>query len=230
MQIIILAGGKGKRLGEKYKDIPKPFIKVDKYSIIEKLIQSFNKFNYKDFIICCDHRVKVAESLVSKNIKEKNNIKFVNTGKNSNTLLRIYKVKKFINKSFFFVVYGDGIANINFKKLIEHHEKSKKKITLTCYPFTPDKGILYLNMTKKKFKFYEKIKLNNFWINIGYFVINTDMLKFIENKNISFERKFINKYIKENKVNFYKFNKTWMCLDHCKDLDKLKLFFKKKKL
>ena len=89
MQIIILAGGKGKRLGEKYKDIPKPFIKVDKYSIIEKLIQSFNKFNYKDFIICCDHRVKVAESLVSKNIKEKNNIKFVNTGKNCNTLLRI---------------------------------------------------------------------------------------------------------------------------------------------
>ena len=230
MQIIILAGGKGKRLGEKYKDIPKPFIKVDKYSIIEKLIQSFNKFNYKDFIICCDHRVKVAESLVSKNIKEKNNIKFVNTGKNCNTLLRIYKVKKFINKSFFFVVYGDGIANINFKKLIEHHKKSKKKITLTCYPFTPDKGILYLNMTKKNFKFYEKLKLNNFWINIGYFVINTDMLNFIENKNVSFERKFINKYIKENKVNFYKFNKTWMCLDHCKDLDKLKLFFKKKKL
>ena len=55
------------------------------------------------------------------------------------------------------------------------------------------------------------------------------MLNFIENKNVSFERKFINKYIKENKVNFYKFNKTWMCLDHCKDLDKLKLFLRKKK-
>ena len=63
-------------------------------------------------------------------------------------------------------------------------------------------------MKKRKFKFYEKIRLKNFWINIGYFVINTEMLKFIVNKNQSFEEKFINKYIKENKVNFYKFNKT----------------------
>ena len=134
MKIIILAGGKGKRLGEKYKNIPKPFVKVDKYSIIEKLIKYFNKFNYRDFIICCEHRVKIAESLINKKIKKKNNIKFINTGKDSNTLLRIYKIKKLINTNFFFVVYGDGIANINLKKLIKHHKKSKKKITLTCYP------------------------------------------------------------------------------------------------
>ena len=49
--------------------------------------------NYKDFIICCDHRVKVAESLVSKNIKEKNNIKFVNTGKNSNSRYYTEKIQ-----------------------------------------------------------------------------------------------------------------------------------------
>ena len=220
MKVVILAGGKGVRLGEKYKKIPKPFVKINNYSIAENLINLFNSYGYKDFIICCDHRNNIAKKLVQKSILENNNLKFINTGRNSNTLLRIYKIKKYLDNNDFFLCYGDGLANLNINKLKKNHIQNKKHITMTCYPYTPDKGII--KITNKRHKFYEKVLMRNYWVNIGFFIITKKILNKIKNKNISFEETLLKNCILKDKVNFYKFKGKWQCLDTQKDIEKIK--------
>jgi len=225
MKIVILAGGKSTRLGDIAKTVSKPFVKIDKESIIEKLIHLFNKYEFQDFIVCCDPRVKLAKKTVNKALKKKNNIKFINTGKNSSTLKRIFKIKNFLDNNSFILVYGDGIADLNIKKLLNSHKKSKKPISMTCYPFTPDKGLLKFS---KNIEFYEKSPIKNYWVNIGFFVVNQSLIKMINNKNLPFEEEIVQKYIKKNKVNYFKHKGLWQCLDNPKEYQILKSLFKKK--
>jgi len=222
MKVVILAGGKGIRLGDKYKNIPKPFVKIRKTSIIEKLIIFFNFYGYNEFVICCDNRVNIAKKLINKSLINNNKIKFVNTGQNSNTSLRIFKVKKYIKDENFFLTYGDGISDIDLNQLVTSHKKNKKLITISCYPFTPDKGILKFNQDKNSYKFYEKTIMKDYWVNIGFFIINKKILDKIGSNNISFEETLLKKHITKNKVNFYKHKGMWQYLDTAKDLQKLK--------
>ena len=230
MKVVILAGGKGLRLGRDYRKIPKPFIKINQFSILERLVKLFNKYNYKEFIICCDDRVNIAKKMINKNIYKKNKIKLVNTGNNSNTLLRIFKIKKLIGNEDFFLTYGDGLANINLNKVKNNHDKSKRDISMTCYPFEPEKGILFFDKTSNNHIFYEKKKIKDFWINIGFFIINNKILKLIPKKNLSFEKTLLKKLIFKDKVNYFKFKGLWKCMDHQKDMKILKSLIKKKKL
>ena len=230
MKVVILAGGKGTRLGNNYKKIPKPFIKIDRYSIIEKLIKLFNKHKYNNFIICCDNRTKIAKKMITKELYINNQIKLINTGVNSNTLLRIYKIKKLIGIEDFFLVYGDCLANINLIKLKKDHDHNKKNITMSCYPFVPDKGVIHYNPSSKEHIFYEKKRIKNYWVNIGFFIINNKILNLINKKNLSFEKTLLNKFILKKKVNYFKYKGIWKCMDHQKDMNILKSLIKQKKL
>ena len=51
MKCVILAGGKGSRISEISKNIPKPMIKILGKPIIIKIMQHYSKFGFKDFII-----------------------------------------------------------------------------------------------------------------------------------------------------------------------------------
>ena len=48
MKVVILCGGKGTRLSEETKNIPKPMVKIGSYPILEHIINIYKKFGYKD--------------------------------------------------------------------------------------------------------------------------------------------------------------------------------------
>ena len=45
---------------------------------------------------------------------------------------RLKRLTKYLNKEKFFLTYGDGISNVNLKKLLKFHNKNKKLVTLTA--------------------------------------------------------------------------------------------------
>ena len=127
MKVVILAGGSGSRLSEYTKILPKPMVKILKVPIIVRIIKYYNKFGYKDFIIASGYKSKIIENYFKKNLSSLK-IKVINTGKNTMTGGRIKRLKKVLNQKRFLLTYGDGLCNVNIKKLIKFHIRNKPRI------------------------------------------------------------------------------------------------------
>ena len=134
MKIVILAGGFGTRLSEYTNLIPKPMIKIAKLPIIIHILNHYVKYGFNDFILATGYKNYVFKKFfkVKKNIKKpvdykiKNKnckIQIINTGLKTMTGGRLKRLKNYLpdNESFMFT-YGDGVSNINLKKLLNFHQ------------------------------------------------------------------------------------------------------------
>ena len=97
------------------------------------------------------------------------------------------------------MTYGDGISNINLNKLLKFHKKNKKLITLSAVRPPARFGAIKLNGNKVKF-FKEKSKLDEGWINGGFFVIEPKFLDFIKNDKTFLEKEPLEKAAKKKTV------------------------------
>lgn len=218
MKLVILAGGKGTRLSEYTKTIPKPMVTIKKKPIIRYIIEHFYKYGVKEVIIASGYKHKIIQRYFKKTeIFKDLNIKVVNTGLNTLTGLRIKKLKKFFSKEEnFFLTYGDGISNIDIDKLYKFHLKHKKIATLTAVHPPARFGELKIKKSKV-IKFEEKPQLIKGWINGGFFVFNFKIFKFLTNKNVMLERDPIQRIIKNNNFMAYQHKDFWMCMDTARD-------------
>ena len=150
MQAVILAGGKGTRFGEATKKIPKPMIKIGNKPIIWHIIKYLSSQGIKQFIICTGYKEKIIRNYFS-SLKESWDIKCVFTGLNTLTGKRIGMISKHIKGDHFLMTYGDGVSNVNLKRLIKTHIKKKKLATVTAVSPVPRFGALKIsdNLVKK---------------------------------------------------------------------------------
>ena len=192
MKCVILAGGKGTRISEYTKSIPKPMVKIGSKPIIEHIINYYTKFGFKDFIIASGYK----HNIIREYFKKKNffvNINVINTGIETLTGSRLKKLSNVLNETFM-LTYGDGLSNVNLKKLLNFHRENKKKITLTAvHPPARFGELTLIKNIVSKFK--EKPQLQKGWINGGFFVVEPEFLRLIGNKNVMLERAPLNKVI-----------------------------------
>ena len=129
MIVVILAGGLGTRLvAEETKVKPKPLIKIGGKPIIWHIIKIYNHYGIKNFIICLGYKGNILKKELDKlNSKKKWKITYVNTGLKTMTGGRIKRIKKFVEKEKYFCLsYGDGLSDVNIKKLINFHIIKRK--------------------------------------------------------------------------------------------------------
>tara|TARA_B100000945_G_scaffold293122_1_gene268830 strand:+ start:4658 stop:5347 length:690 start_codon:yes stop_codon:yes gene_type:complete len=219
MKVVILAGGFGTRISEYTKTIPKPMIKVGGKPIIEHIMSHYNRYGFKDFYIALGYKGEVIKKYFKKR-KLKWNINFIYTGKNTMTGGRLKRLKKYINGEKFMMTYGDGVSNINIKKLLNFHNKGKKFATLTAVRPPARFGAIRI---KNKFVTYfkEKSKLDEGWINGGFFVFEPTIFKIIKGDNTYLEREPLNILSKRKQLIAYKHEGFWECMDTKRDRDRL---------
>ena len=92
---------------------------------------------------------------------------------------RLKKISKYIDEENFFLTYGDGLANINLKKLYKLHIKQKKLVTISAVMPPARFGALKLSRNKV-ISFNEKPQFHKSWINGGFFVINKKFVRYIK--------------------------------------------------
>ena len=104
MQVAILAGGKGTRLGDTTKKIPKPMVKLLKLPLLVHIILSYQKQGFSNFIILTGYKSTIISNYFSKKNKLLKNlsIKCIFTGVNTLTGTRLSKLKKYINEDNFY--------------------------------------------------------------------------------------------------------------------------------
>ena len=250
MEVLILAGGKGTRIVEKTKSIPKPLINIDNIPIIVHIMITYAIYGYKNFIIAGGYKHNLIKKyfniefpqskkkLLTKyqklnpNIFENWKIRVINTGLNTLTGGRILRIKKYIKNEVFFLTYGDGLSNVNINKLLEFHNKINKKpiITLTAVRPPARYGSLFIDDKNLILNFKEKDRMTEGWINGGYMVCDYRIFKYIKGDNSILEKNILEKLSVKGDLLAFKHPDFWQSMDTMREHQILSNLIKKKKI
>ena len=203
MKAVILAGGKGLRLFEETKNIPKPMVNIGTNPILWHIMKIYSYYGIKDFIICAGYKKEIIKEYFQKyfNNTEQWKIVIVDTGIKTLTGGRLKRVEKLVSKEkFFFFTYGDGVSNVNIKKLIKFHIKKKKLVTVTAVKPPGRYGILKIKNSIVH-KFTEKRKGGDGYINGGFFILSPKALKYIRDDSTVWEEGPMNILAKKKTIN-----------------------------
>ena len=227
MKVVILAGGLGTRLSEYTKTIPKPMVSVARKPMLLHIMNHYAKYGFKDFYIALGYKGSMIKKFFNKKFFDWN-INLVETGKNTMTGGRLKRLEKYIGNETFMMTYGDGLCNVNLNKLLKFHKKNKKIATLTAVRPPARFGSIKIKGNLVKV-FKEKSKLDEGWINGGFFILNYQVFKYIKNDSTLFEREPMEKLAKIKNLIAFKHNRFWKCVDTLKDKLYLDKVYKKNK-
>ncbi len=228
MKVVILAGGLGTRLSEYTKTLPKPMVKVGGSPIILHIMKHYAKYGFKDFYIALGYKGNEIKKFFNKNFYNWN-INLIETGKNTMTGGRLKRLKRYIGQETFMLTYGDGLSNINLKKLFKFHKKNKKLVTLTAVRPPARFGAIKIKGSGVT-HFKEKSKLDEGWINGGFFVMESKFLNFISGDSSYLEREPLEKVTKMRELAAFKHEGFWQCMDTKRDRDRINKILKNKKI
>ena len=215
MKVVILCGGKGTRLKEYTEDIPKPLIEIGGKPILWHIMKIYSHYGFNDFVLCLGYKGKLIEEYFKNNNHENWNIEFEDTGEKSNKGQRIKKIEHYIKDENFFVAYGDDVADVNIKEILDLHIKNNKIVTLTAVNPLSQFGIMEINSNNEITEFKEKPKLDH-WINGGFFVFNKKIFDYLKD-DYDLETKTFEELVKEKKIQAFKHNGFWKCMNTFKD-------------
>ncbi|MBU1125978.1 MAG: NTP transferase domain-containing protein, partial [Candidatus Omnitrophica bacterium] len=117
MQVVILCGGKGTRMG--YNGLPKALFPIGDKPILWHIMRLYAHFGFTDFILCTGYKGAQIKRYFANDSHW--NVRCVDTGPDTNTGGRIKRIEKYITEKLFFATYGDGLADINLRKLLGFH-------------------------------------------------------------------------------------------------------------
>ena len=247
MKVVILCGGMGTRLAEETTVRPKPMVHVGNKPILLHIMNWYSKFNYRDFVLALGYKgVDIKEyflnyyslnndfsvdlsdgkvsNLTSRPLPWK--VELIDTGDVTLTGGRLLRLKEFLkNEETFMLTYGDGVANVDIKKLLEFHKKSGKIATVTAVHPVARFGELQFDGDKVR-DFAEKPQTSAGWINGGFFIFESKIFDYLEDDHTILERVPLEKLAKEGELVAYKHDGFWQCMDTVRDRDLLNELWK----
>lgn len=239
MKAVILAGGFGTRLSEETGVKPKPMVEISGKPILWHIMKIFSGFDINDFIICCGYKGNVIKEYFSTYYLNRSNVTFdlknntmevhknsvepwrvtlVDTGENVMTGGRIKRVKEYIGDETFCMTYGDGVSDIDIKKLLEFHKQQKTLATVTAVQPPGRFGTFTLGENQKKItSFREKPKGDGAWVNGGFFVLEPQIMDYIDGDQTTWEREPLTRLATDGQLSAYKHYGIWQPMDTIRD-------------
>lgn len=228
MKVVILAGGRGTRISEYTRSIPKPMVKIGSLPIIVHIMRLYAKYGYNNFYVALGYKGQIVKDYFKKN-KFKWKINLIDTGKNTMTGGRLKRLSKYLKDETFMLTYGDGVSDINLKKLVRFHKKYHKTVTLTAVRPPARFGVIKLHGNSVKY-FKEKSNIDEGWINGGFFIIEPKFLKYLINDKTFLEKNPLEKVAKNRDLIAYKHTGFWQCMDTVRDKELLEKNIRKFKV
>jgi len=236
MKAVILAGGFGTRIAEETSLKPKPMIEIGGKPILWHIMKNYSLNGINEFVICLGykgylikeyfanyflHSSDVTIDLRKNRIEMEQNktepwiVTLVDTGENTMTGGRLKRIKKHLDDTFC-LTYGDGLSDVNIKKIISHHKKSKKIATLTAVQPPGRFGALGLKNDLVT-KFFEKPRGDSSWVNGGFFVFEKEIFNYLKNDKTVLEREPLENLAIQNQLTAFKHDGFWQPMDTLRD-------------
>jgi glucose-1-phosphate cytidylyltransferase len=246
VKAVILAGGQGTRISEETHLKPKPMIEIGGKPILWHIMKTYSRYNINEFIICLGYKgYQIKEYFanyylhqsdltidIQKNSLEIHETKadpwkitLIDTGDNSMTGGRVKRISKYLEDTFC-LTYGDGLSNVDISKIIASHKKNNTLATLTAVQ-PPGKFGAITVKDEKVTTFEEKPAGDSGWVNGGFFVLEPEVINYIQGDDTMFEREPLQQLTKENQVSAYYHKGFWHPMDTLRDKNKLEELWSK---
>ena len=242
MKIAILAGGLGTRISEETDTKPKPMVLIDDKPILWHLMNTFALQGFNEFVLALGYKsevikrwlvdlhelegnftVEINKQKIEKIEKLNSNdwkVTALETGLDSQTGGRVSKILTFLKNERVIVTYGDGLANVNINKLLEFHESHGKLATVTAV--RPPARFGYLELEDSTVThFGEKNQLDTGWINGGFFVLEPEVVKYIDSDTEPFEVGALPRLAKEKNLKAFMHSGFWQPMDTLRERNDL---------
>lgn len=228
---VILCGGKGTRLGDLSKKIPKTLIKVQGKEILWYIINILKLNNFNHFIFPLGYKGNSIKKFIKKNNFFNSEVEMIETGVNSNIGKRIYKIEKKIRSDNFLLMNGDAIFDFDLKKHFFIHNKKNFASTFVASESIYQYGTIGTHNGKvvdfKRNITHESLNLRNqknylAYSYSGILILNKNLLSKFRSKYkdyLNFEKQFFPKVIKNYKSNFIRLLGFFHSIDNIKDID-----------
>jgi glucose-1-phosphate cytidylyltransferase len=242
LKSVILAGGMGTRLREETEYRPKPMVEIAGRPILWHIMKNLSQHSLKEFVICLGYKgdqikdffvnyetrvnditVSLGKNGVSSHLtastEEDWKVTLANTGLSTMTGGRIYRIRDYINKETFLCTYGDGLADIDIKSLIEFHKSHGKIATVTTVRPTNRFGALEIDTKSQVKNFAEKPKAEQ-WINGGFFIFEPKIFDYLDAECV-LEQKPLETLALEGQLMAYQHHGFWQPMDTYRETQEL---------
>jgi len=220
--VIILAGGLGTRISEETADKPKPMVLIDGKPILWHLMNIFSSQGFTDFVIATGYKGEVIAEW-AKTLEESWSVVTVDTGLDTQTGGRIAECMRSLKDQKVFATYGDGLANINLKALMDFHTHHGRLATVTAVRPPARFGVLE-SSNGVVTRFAEKNQTDSGWINGGFFVLEPQVKEFVENLQEPFESGALTRLVKDEQLMAYHHGGFWKPMDTLREKQELERF------
>ena len=245
MKVIVLAGGFGSRLSEYTETLPKPMVRIGGKPILWHIMKTYAHYGHTNFYIALGYKAEVIKeyflhyktmnadftvdlgegTVTSHQLDELDwKVTLVDTGLHTMTGGRVRRMKPYIGNETCLLTYGDGLSNVDLKKLITFHKSHGKMVTVTAVH--PGARFGELEMKEEQVtSFQEKPQTGQGWINGGYFVIEPDFLDLIPEDQTILEREPLERASQMGELMAFHHKGFWKCMDTKRDHDNLEEFW-----
>lgn len=218
--IIIFCGGRGTRLMEETEFKPKPMVAIGGMPILWHIIKIYAHHGFKRFILCLGYKGQMIREYFSKpefssSVLE---IIFADTGVDTFTGERLLMVANNISGTEFMTTYGDGIANIDIKRLLDFHRERGVIGTITGVHPTSKYGLVNVDEGNLITSFRQKPLLHDY-INGGFMVFKKEFLRYLKPGQM-IEDSFL-ELSRTRNLALYHHEDFWHCMDTYKDYEDL---------
>jgi len=238
MKVAILAGGLGTRISKETATKPKAMVKIGNEPILWHIMNYYAHFGFTEFVIALGYKgecIKKWMTKKAKNTEIKNiqlmgtnateysiknettpdlTVHLVETGQNTPASGRIKRLSPFLGNQTFMLTYCDGLADVDLKALKEFHESHGKLATVIAVKAPSRFGHLFLE-DDTVVEFQEKPILK--WINGAFFVLNPEVIKYIEDDNTDWEKEALPKLASDKQLMAFRHEGFWQCMDTLKE-------------
>ncbi len=180
MKILIMCGGRGRRLGSLTEQFPKPLIKLNKRTILEIKLEEYIHQGFDQIVFCIGYK----GDLIRKKIAQSNldiRAEFSDAGEDAGILGRLYHARELFDDQVL-MTYGDTFSNIELSRFIAKHQSSDNEATIVVAPIQNPFGLVEFDHNNKVTYFKEKPVLSYF---IGYSIVNKSAFDLIPPKIFS---------------------------------------------
>jgi len=244
MQTVILCGGQGTRLKEETEYKPKPMVRIGTRPILWHIMQIYARSGYSEFLLALGFKGNVIRDYFL-NYEVYNNdftvrlghynkdvqfhsklqeeadwkVTLVETGEKALTGTRIKRCEKYIKGDLFFATYGDGLADIDIRKLLEFHKRHGKIATLTGVNPPSRWGELAADRDRIiNFKEKPPVEGGERYVSGGFFVFHRRVFDYISpDEDCILENRVLEKLAEDGELMLYRHDGGWQAMDNYRD-------------
>ncbi len=237
MKVAILAGGVGSRLSEETETKPKPMVEIGGKPMLWHIMMHYTYHGLTQFVIALGYKgeyikrymvdycslngnltVNFRDGTVAMHAgaREDWRVELVDTGQATATGGRIKRLAPYLSDGTFMLTWGDGVSNVDLRKLLEFHKAHGRLLTVTAV--RPPARFGKLDMVGNQVvEFSEKPQLSEGWINGAFFVAEPGVFEYIDGDDTQWEREPMERLARDGQVMAFRHESFWQCMDTLRD-------------